>query len=933
MCNARSIVNKLCELHYLMYGSCYDCIFVTESWLTSSLSNGLIDPHNKFTVLRGDRSSGRGGGVCALINKSISVAEVVFADRYSELELIALDVLNVSPVVRFFVLYRPPKYDHNAHHYADLLVDCIANYMHKSGSNVLLGDLNMHNINWSTLCGPNDYIHQLILDFVITHGYMQMVDFPTREANLLDILLTDDDHLVTSVQPSQPLGHSDHCSVVFTLSVAPTGKMATVPICTDPRYLWQNGDYDSMSQYLAAINWNAVICYNPSAESTWKAFIDILWCAINMFVPMYTHTSGGKHKYKNSRSLRKCAARKRILWSKMHRNPLDPKVRSEYRECVHKWRHILQNDQIAREERIIEANSLGAFYRYINQRIFSRPSVSTVIEDGVILTDSLDKANAFSRYFSSVGKADNGFTPRCNDVRFNETLECVTVDEADIMSAIAKLKCSLSAGPDNLPPLLFKRLKCCLSKPLAMIFNQLLSVGHVPYDWLSAIVVPVFKKGVTGKLCNYRPISLTCVPSKILEKIVSQKIYAHLCTNKILHPSQHGFCQRKSTATNLLECFNDWTLTILSKEQRIVVYVDFSKAFDVVSHPKLFARLHSYGIRGTVLSWLQSFLCGRTHRTRIDGVVSDVAQLISGVVQGSGVGPVMFLAYINELIYILEGFDIKVKMFADDVKLYVQIVNYVDMERLQRALSALSEWAEEWQLAVSVDKCCVLNIGIENCPPHLVLDNCVLPVVPHTRDLGVIVSRDLSPATHVAEVISKAHRRAKLILRTFTSRNTKLLVRAFVTYVRPILEYNTVIWSPCTARDIDAIESVQRRFTKRLHGYSHFSYSERLSRLKLQSLEYRRLIADLLWCYKIVFNVVDICMDEFFCFNTCTYTRGHAYKLYKSRPLTSIRKNFFSERVINVWNALPGDAVDFSSLPRFRGSILKIDLCSELKRF
>ena len=115
--------------------------------------------------------------------------------------------------------------------------------------------------------------------------------------------------------------------------------------------------------------------------------------------------------------------------------------------------------------------------------------------------------------------------------------------------------------------------------------------------------------------------------------------------------------------------------------------------------------------------------------------------------------------------------------------------------------------------------------------------------------------------------------------------------------------------------------------TKRLRGYSHFSHSERLSGLKLRSLEYRLLIADLLWCCKIVFNVVDISIEEFFCFNTCTYTRGHAYKLYKSQPLTSIRKK------INVWNALPGDVVDFSSLSRFRGSVLNIYLCSELKRF
>jgi len=143
-----------------------------------------------------------------------------------------------------------------------------------------------------------------------------------------------------------------------------------------------------------------------------------------------------------------------------------------------------------------------------------------------------------------------------------------------------------------------------------------------------------------------------------------------------------------------------------------------------------------------------------------------------------------------------------------------------------------------------------------------------------------------------------------------------------------------------TARDIDAVESVQRRITKCMCGHNHFSYSRRFSRLKLQSLGYRRVIADLLWCYEIVFNVEDISIDEFFCFNTCTHTRGHAYKLYKSQPLTekffliltSIRKkNFFSERVMTVWNVLPGDVVAFTSLSRVCSSILKIDLCSELK--
>ena len=199
--------------------------------------------------------------------------------------------------------------------------------------------------------------------------------------------------------------------------------------------------------------------------------------------------------------------------------------------------------------------------------------------------------------------------------------------------------------------------------------------------------------------------------------------YVHLQINNILHRSQHGFCRSRSTTTNLLECFNDWTLTILSKEQQVIVYIDFSKAFDVVSHPKLFARLHSHGVRGAVLLWLKSFFAGRSHQTKVESTLSDTAVLLSGVVQGSGIGPLMFLTYINELISILEEFGVVVKLFADGVKMYVKIINDVGMVQVQHAVSALVDWAREWQLAVSIEKCCVLNIGQRTVTPHVISIN------------------------------------------------------------------------------------------------------------------------------------------------------------------------------------------------------------------
>jgi len=164
-----------------------------------------------------------------------------------------------------------------------------------------------------------------------------------------------------------------------------------------------------------------------------------------------------------------------------------------------------------------------------------------------------------------------------------------------------------------------------------------------------------------------------------------------------------------------------------------------------VSHRKLFIRLHHYGVRGTVLTWLQNFFSNRTHQTRVECSLSDVFKLMNGVVQGSGIAPLMFLTYINELIIILEEYGIIVKAFADDVKLYLQIVNSVDFLTMQQALDALQSWASIWQLTISVKKCCILNIGSTVHFPSLSLVNTVLPINSSVLDLGINININLSP--------------------------------------------------------------------------------------------------------------------------------------------------------------------------------------------
>jgi len=370
----------------------------------------------------------------------------------------------------------------------------------------------------------------------------------------------------------------------------------------------------------------------------------------------------------------------------------------------------------------------------------------------------------------------------------------------------------------------------------------------------------------------------------------------------------------------------DWTSSLQNKCNVTITYVDFMKAFDSVSHEKLLYRLQTYGIDGDLLLWLKAFLSDRSHSTRVGQFESSKVPLKSGVVQGSGIGPLLFISFINELANILLQYKVTVKFFADDLKLYAEILSNGDAVVYQSALNELAEWADRWQLPIAFKKCTLLHIGSATQQETFFLGNHPLSSSSSCKDLGITVCNNLSPSTHINSIASSANQRANLILRAFVSRDIALLVRAFIVYVRPILEYNSVVWSPQTKGDIAVLENVQRRYTKRLPGLRHFSYKQRLEELNLISLELRRLHLDLIMCYKITFGIVKLCFEDFFQFSPNSTTRGHPYKLFVPRCATNVRKHFFSCRVVEPWNNLPCNVADFSSLNNFKRSLYLCNL-------
>ena len=861
--------------------------------------------------------------------------QVDMSDEYSNFEIVCVDIFTLPTALRVFTAYRPPKSDNTSVVYQSGLMQCIRAHCMLDRVNVITGDFNCPKIDWSCLTSPSDGIHELLLDCVIECGLTQMVDFPTRKNSVLDLILIDEVQRILTILERPSLGQSDHCCVEFSVLV--DFACDASDYSSYRYYSWRKADYIGMNNYFTEVDWFKLFCDFPCALDMWSAFIDVIFYAVTLYVPNKVPRTYERSKMRVNHypsEVRKVFAKKLQHWRKYKVNPDNYRLKLKYQQCAQNCSLLVRRYEQNRESRVIDADNIGAFYRFVNVRLGNKTGISPLHDaSGNIILDDQSKADLLNNYFASVGTIDNGMLPPITQpISCVCTLQTVVFTEANVTIATRKLKNNLSCGPDELPPLLFRQTCYSLATPLAVLFTQLISVSAVPDAWKMAIVTPVFKKGLTTDVANYRPISLTCVASKIMERIIVDQMTTFFVDNNIISKTQHGFLKRLSTTTNLLESFNDWTASIQAKKSVTVVYIDFAKAFDTVSHPKLLYRLRQYGIGGCLLSWIQNFLSDRTQTTRVGNRVSAVVDLLSGTIQGSGIGPLLFITYINELADILTAYNVTVKLFADDVKLYAEISTDVNIADFSHALSCIAEWADMWQLQVSVTKCCAIHLNpkyVYSPVKQLAFNGTHLPTHENVRDLGVMVNESLTPSSHIAKITATAHQRVNLIFRTFVSRDITMLLRAYTTYVRPLLEYSTVVWSPSLKQDKMSIEKVQRKFTKRLPGYRNCSYPERRRNLNLMTLELRRLHADLVMCYKIVFSIVMLNFSDFFDFKNST-TRGHPYKLYVSRATSNVRRHFFAHRVVKPWNSLPKDVVDFSSLNRFRNSLHRIDLNSFL---
>ena len=496
---------------------------------------------------------------------------------------------------------------------------------------VIVGDFNLPKIDWANNSAVNDNVHDQLFNLFSNLGFYQFVSEPTRlnasgSDNILDLILCNNQLSVCGVSIKEPFSTSDHCIVDFRLYVDSLnnkpvddvnsesgGSFALGDSANDitlPVLDWSRADFDGINNVLCTVDWHLLFGYCFDAESIWSGFKNIIWPIITSYVPNVHVRHNFKYRPRQyPKPIRTLLRRKAAIWRQL-RNNHSPMLFDKYREIANLCRRSIVEFDIERERRMLNANNVGAFYKFVNNKVGRNHGVGPLSMNNVIFTSDWDKAAILNQYFESVFTNDNNILPDF-PMRVNDCIDDIHVSPSIVLKILKKLKVNSAAGPDRLPPVFFNKTASVIAYPLSVIFRNLIDLRSLPSEWKISHVTPVFKKGAPTDPSNYRPISLNSCCCKILESIIAQDLLEFLDTHKLISKHQHGFLKKHSTTTNLLESLNDWSVSLSNNRSVVVAYIDFHRAFDSISHVKLIHKLKAYGIGGNLLAWISVFLINR----------------------------------------------------------------------------------------------------------------------------------------------------------------------------------------------------------------------------------------------------------------------------------------------------------------------------------
>ena len=922
-------MNKLHELKIAIELYNVNVVCITETHLTHQILDCEILLEN-FRVFRQDRKNGKkGGGSCIFVHKTI---DAQCLENFDAPDTVGLCLNLNNHVLKLICLYR----SQNLSPAEQNLLMSEVDKLHASNNEELLlvGDFNFTDVNWDSFivnCNESTVNNNLILqrqylDIFSEKGLLsflkqgtvtrrRIVDNVLQESHLDQVLCSNQD-IVLSTETVSPLGKSDHLGVLVDIKLK-----NNIEYIQTEKQNWSKFSVSEIETLGEHVNWE-YSSSNLSSNEMWTEISSKL-NGISAHAPKVRLkcTKNGEIISKapwDSTSLKRRRKEKDKAWKIFDNLPTPQNLGLALQKQEEFEKKQIEN-VCKYEKKIVNVmkSKPKVFYKYLNSKRKVRECVSSLKNTkGETTKCPSDAANLLGRFFASTftDEPHGPLEESCYKVP-DTLIGDISITHGAVKKLLSKLEQSKSMGPDNIHP----KLLAVLAKnnnfvnAVTLLFQKSYDSGQMPQPWKSARVTALHKKGSKTDPSHYRPISLTCILCKVYENILRTHIHDHVLA--YLSKVQHGFVAKRSCLSNLLEAVDLINDMLANGENVDIFYLDFQKAFDTVPHYRLIEKLKSFGIVNKTLDMVSDFLSNRTFKVSVGNSFSEEFEVTSGVPQGSVLGPLLFVLYINDLPENLKSF---VSLFADDVKMYA---NANLKQQIQEDLDQLSLWQNKWLLHFNIvdKKCKVMHIGRSNPQNVYFLDNSELPVITSEKDLGVMFTDNWNWEQHINSIVNKALSSIAWVLRTVISRSPDIMLQIYKSMIRPHLEYCVQLWSPLPSHgnwsSIMAIENVQRSFTRAIDGIGLLSYGDRLKKLGLTTLLERRTRGDLIETFRILSGKAD--------YGKSFYKVSQYGRNLISRPgdQSRYKHSFLSRRVISYWNKLPALVKSAENVNQFKNRL------------
>lgn len=917
--NIRSIRNKFEFILTTLID--FDILCFTETHLSNAVQTSDLTLDG-FEMYRKDKTPHSGGILTYVSSEFLSKRRPDLESIH--IETVWIEVKYSNSTFLICNVYRPPNSLVSFWHHLSVTIELAL----ESASNIIIvGDINEDQLNPN-----NNKLRQIMLLNNLTNSIHEPTRISQISSTLLDPILTSDTvKTLNSGVTDVPHSISDHkytyVYVHFPYSIQ---KCITRKV-----WLYKKGNFDLLNEMITNEDWSFID--SNDINSATREFTKTLLKLMEKCIPHKEVTIRKNDKLWYDSELRKISRKrdrqKTIAVQK--NNDHQWKKYKCLRNKVNNLKKYAKDKFYNNLEETVETASSSdpkLYWKFLrtfmknNKSTDSVPPLLTNV-NGVETLFSTDeeKANCLNDFFASVSNLDdtNAHLPHLSYL-CDSRLSNIKISEEEIIDNIKCLKTNKAVGEDLISHKVLKETSNAISKPLCRLFNKSLSCCVFPNMWKQALVMPLFKKGSSNLVTNFRPISLLSCIGKLMERVMYKHIYNYLIANNLIYSKQSGFLNGHSTVYQLIDLYDQMTQSLDSRQNTCIVFCDISKAFDRVWHKGLTFKLNQNGINGNLLKWIESYLNGRSQKTFVGTSSSKTRTLNAGVPQGSVLGPLFFLVFVNDIVNKLLS---TTRLFADDTSIACTAPNLTDLEGiLNHDLNFISQWSKQWLVNFNPNKTEALFITNNRNvnKPMLLFDNVPVQFVEHHKHLGLTLSRDCKWHEHINGLITKSSKILGMIKKLKFSVKRSTLNQIYVSFLRPILEYASTVWDGCTLYEKEGLEKIQHEAARTVTGLTRsVSISNLYKEIGWLSLHDRRKYQKLVLTFKLKHNLTPSYLSNLFpnTVESRSYNLRNANDFIVQARRTEIYSKSFVPSSISLWNDLPRDVQDIDSIVSFKQAI------------